>query len=150
MPTKKTSAKKTPERVKAFYIGPADGQILRHAGQKLTSGAWVKARETYGRPWLKRPLLCSFGMHASVNVLDASMFRGFAPGVYVCRVEVEGPLARSSDKIAGMRRRTLSWVQLTTEQSEKLRTVGSALQGVSFRLRERVVRELLVSFGLVL
>ena len=52
------------------------------------------------------PELCSNGMHGSVRLIDAAYY---ASGPIVCRVEIEGDVIESEDKLCG-RRRTVLWM----------------------------------------
>ena len=57
--------------------------------------------------WLRvdgPPRMCSHGLHASVNVLDAL---GYAPGGTLHRVRVGGTIIKADDKIAGTERKIL-------------------------------------------
>ncbi len=50
------------------------------------------------------PLLCSRGLHASKNILDALQY---APGPILCRVELSGEIVTGSDKLAATKRKVL-------------------------------------------
>jgi len=52
------------------------------------------------------PVLCDNGMHGSVRLIDALHY---ASGPIVCRVEIEGDVIESEDKLCG-RRRTVLWM----------------------------------------
>ena len=57
------------------------------------------------------PALCSNGMHGSVRLIDALKY---ASGPIVCRVEIEGDVIESEDKLCG-RRRTVLWMLDATQ-----------------------------------
>ena len=58
-----------------------------------------------------KPALCNNGMHGSVRLIDAL---GYASGPILCRVEIDGDIVESDDKLCG-RRRTVLWMLDATE-----------------------------------
>ncbi len=98
---------------RAFYMAPADLRVPR-TGEVIEPGAVVRCKGP--------PVLCSVGLHASVDVLDAVNYRGEG---CLTLVDVGGDVAVGDDKICGTERRTIA--VLTVAQTERvLREIACA------------------------
>lgn len=79
----------------------------------LRDGNTVEAGYVYE---VERPIrLCSWGLHASINPLDALTY---APGPIVCRVRMSGEMIRDTDKLVATRREVLWMADATDILSE--------------------------------
>lgn len=63
------------------------------------------------------PVLCHWGLHGSVRIVDALEY---ASGPILCRVEIGGKIIKGDDKLVGTKRTVLSMVDIT----EELRALG--------------------------
>lgn len=58
------------------------------------------------------PVLCHWGLHGSVRIVDALEY---ASGPILCRVEIGGKIIKGDDKLVGTKRTVLSMVDITEE-----------------------------------
>ena len=72
-------------------------------GRPVHKKRWFKAKNC------RTTRLCSCGMHASENILDALKW---APGPVLCQVKVHGNIkvASNNDKFVGMERLVIDWI----------------------------------------
>jgi len=81
----------------AWHFLPGDGTKLENTGKPVPpDGEWLEESGP--------PVLCTWGLHASVDILDALKY---ASGSVICRVELGGEIVRGNDKLCATRRRIL-------------------------------------------
>ena len=87
------------------FLGP---DMRLHFGDNriVKPGWWYDAHGgVSAQQSIKTTKLCQRGMHGSVDLFDALYYANGAS--ILCRVEIEGDLWCSSDKLVGLRRRVL-------------------------------------------
>lgn len=87
----------------AWHFLP-DNRRLRYGDRRLVTRGRALAEKRHSTP-----RLCHAGLHASRRLLDALEY---APGPVLSQVEVWGEVEFGGDKLAGMYRRCLWWVNL--------------------------------------
>lgn len=80
------------------------GDTLRDGSLIPPDGEWLEFPGS--------PMLCVQGLHASLDVVDAMRY---APGLTLCRVELDGTIVKGSDKLVASRRRILDRRTLTSD-----------------------------------
>ena len=78
------------------------GDTLRDGSPVPKDGVWLK----YNGP----VVLCSSGLHASLNPFDALQY---APGATLCRVVLRGEIVTADDKIAAPERKIIARMDAT-------------------------------------
>lgn len=83
-------------------------------------GRFVESGKTYSVLDESRPVkLCSYGMHASKRVIDALKY---APGVWLCKVTLDGDIQHDSDKSVAQSRTVLRMANVEELLREFART----------------------------
>lgn len=82
--------------IAAWHFLPSDRRLNHGDGRLAIAGETLS---------VEGPIrLCSFGLHACFNLLDAI---SYAPGTFVCRVEVWGDVRQWDDMCCGRHRKVL-------------------------------------------
>lgn len=93
--------------MKAWYFSNSDCRLGYGDGRQIKAGVTHSVN--------RAPVLCRYGLHGSVNILDALRY---APGPYVWRVNLSGNMDIGSDKIAATSR-TYLWGMDATNVMKK-------------------------------
>ena len=96
--------------VDAWHVLPNDKKLKYGDRRMVGKNRWMKAlvRHDLGLKCTK-PVLCVFGMHAAISIMDAAVYMQKNQNSTICRVQIKGDIATSNHKICGMHRKVISW-----------------------------------------
>jgi len=98
-----------------FHILRSDRCLSYGDNREVVPGREMKARRvTSHREGVfdGNPILCSYGMHASINIQDAVKYKRLESGVWICLVRLNTKVVHGNDKSVALRRKVVAMRQL--------------------------------------
>ena len=84
---------------KAWHFLPETRRLRYHDDREVKEGETISAPDPK-----RRPSLCFYGMHGSIDLMDAF---SYAPGPILCRVTIWGQVVLATTKLVGRHRKCL-------------------------------------------
>ena len=117
-----------------FHILNADRKLCYGDGREVVPGKEMKAKRCGHDGFLpgNLPVLCQYGMHASLHVRDADRYVRIGIGKWVCLVRLNGEVDGLSNKFVGLRRKVVAMRQIKRGDMNKIIKAGEFYDKVDY------------------